>query len=527
MFKKKLILMLSCFVIINVNNDVISEIFKSDLLLTENNVQVEKKPDGSALFLGDEIQFLCPLGAPDLPFHVFRVSVPPRSDYETLNIVMKSLPQYEKVPGSWDIKPVPDLVPLNDHINRKNKTLTSTSADYNPLIYDSDRYYPDKTTGEISIGQLRQYVIVEIPVALFRYHPKQKILEKLISYQAELNISIKDKLPGTFSSFLYEDPYGDQSVKAVVSNYSQLSDYYPQTIQKRNKSISGYIIITTQSIVNHSKQLDSFIELKKQQGFLTEVITESQWGGGKGDSACEKIRNWLKINYLKKTIKYVLLIGNPDPETGDVPMKMLWPRNFSNLKIEDKKAPSDYYYSELTGDWDYDNDNKYGEFKHDFKELQKIKLTPDNIRWNDVIVGRIPYYGNIDDLDIILKKTIDYQLDVNGFWRQNFLVAIKPTSINPDDDNNLGELIINNISSTAWEYYRIYDNSPHYNPEKYPCTLENVTNSIVNSRFGVALWWTHGTKTKANNIADVEQVKKFDNSHPFIVFQCSCNNAYP
>jgi len=64
-------------------------------------------------------------------------------------------------------------------------------------------------------------------------------------------------------------------------------------------------------------------------------------------------------------------------------MKMLYPRN--NEGDEYRESPSDYYYADLTGNWDLDGDGYYGEWDHDFGSGGVDR------NW-DVLVGRVPCY---------------------------------------------------------------------------------------------------------------------------------------
>jgi len=505
------------------NNQLLAETYTIDLSLPETNVNVTKDSDGFALFSGDSIHYLYPEGAPDLPSFVFHVSIPPQSNSDSLEVVIKSPPVYEKIPGLWDIRPVPEFIPFHK-TSFQPKGTANVNPNYktNLSINNTNSVYPEKITHPVTIGKLRQYIIVDIPVALFRYHPQSKILEKLVSYEAEIRVDLfsGSELGSICSLNSLDDFLGEERVKSLVSNYDQISNFYHPGSQKRSVSdaSSQYVIMTTQEIVNLSKQLNSFVELKKQQGFSTEVITESQWGGGTGDTASENIRSWLKGYYLEKNIQYVLLIGNPDPDVGNVPMKMLWPRNNREGFRNDINAPSDFYYSELTGNWDKDKDGKFGEYKDD-----------DSDRFYEVIVGRIPFYGNREHLDGILKKTIAYQKETSGFWRSKMLIAIKPDNQGDPFEYHLGETIRTEILSDNWDFYRIYDE--HYDlvpePEHYPCTKINVSNAIKNNRFGFFIWWSHGSETDATYITDINQVKQFDNAYPFFTFQNSCLNASP
>ena len=113
-------------------------------------------------------------------------------------------------------------------------------------------------------------------------------------------------------------------------------------------------------------------------------------------------------------IKYVLLIGDPAPETGDVPMKMCWPRNHES---EYKESPTDYFYADLTGNWDLDGDLYFGEYNDD-RGIGGVDFDAE------VYVGRIPVYGSdYAILDNILQKLITYETEVGDLsWRKKALL---------------------------------------------------------------------------------------------------------
>jgi hypothetical protein len=92
--------------------------------------------------------------------------------------------------------------------------------------------------------------------------------------------------------------------------------------------VYDYVIITTNAIEAGSTKLASFITHKQSLGHTVLVVTEDDFGGLTGQAPnhkAERIRQWLKNNYVSKGIKYVLLIGDPHPYEsgeGDIPMKM-------------------------------------------------------------------------------------------------------------------------------------------------------------------------------------------------------------
>ena len=97
-------------------------------------------------------------------------------------------------------------------------------------------------------------------------------------------------------------------------------------------------------------------------------------------------------------------------------MKMVWPRKDLSSYRE---APTDYFYADLTGNWDWDGDGYYGEWG-DYTHGGGVDFA------NEVYVGRIPVYGgDYATLDGILQKTIDYETDPNPRgWRKNALLPM-------------------------------------------------------------------------------------------------------
>ena len=135
-----------------------------------------------------------------------------------------------------------------------------------------------------------------------------------------------------------------------------------------NSGTYDYVIITTNDIVENSSELDFFIKMKENNGHSVLVVTQDDFEGLTGQSPndrADKIRKWLKDNYIGLGIEYVLLVGDPNPDNtkdpgdsvGDIPMKMCWPRYFR----VGTGAPTDLYFSDLDSNWDLDGDGYYHE----------------------------------------------------------------------------------------------------------------------------------------------------------------------
>ncbi|NIP25692.1 MAG: hypothetical protein GWN67_15345 [Phycisphaerae bacterium] len=304
----------------------------------------------------------------------------------------------------------------------------------------------------------------------------------------------------------------------MAANFAQAAEAYDKAaaggeegIDSPNPGSTGYVIITTAAIQGASTELSAFVAHKQSRGFNVQVITESTWRVSTGDTDANNIRAWLAGNYVTSDILYVLLIGNPHPGTGDVPMKMC---------ISDH--PTDYFYAELTADWDRDGDGIYGERGGDATAGDEVE------KYFEVYTGRIPYYGNIADTDSILQKIIDYENEADVDWRRNVLLPMVPL----DDSTpayQLGEQIKHNfLEPEAIPSDRIYDKTygvlppPEYlRSEAYPATVWS------RDMYGLVVWMTHGWSGGASGIISRGDVGNLDNSHPAATYQGSCSNSHP
>ena len=253
------------------------------------------------------------------------------------------------------------------------------------------------------------------------------------------------------------------SSKFSPTHQKDVSSFAPETleIQKRfsqNGSLeslvpekmaagqNGYLILTTNVVRDGSKVLKDFIKHKEALGFKVHLATEDQFGltsEGKGRKQADKVRAWLQGQYKELNLLYVLIIDDPHPDKGVIPMAKFTPKRYKvyppeqkkfykkyleykdNPRTEDGKyllwdghAPSDYYYADLDSDWDA-NGNTILADRDDYK-TGKINCVAD------VWVGRLPYmgeeseYGKMADLDILLQRTIDYENDTSDqSWKDN------------------------------------------------------------------------------------------------------------
>ena len=241
-------------------------------------------------------------------------------------------------------------------------------------------------------------------------------------------------------------------------------------------------------------------------------------------------------HYAADGIEFVLLIGNPAPDGNGpaaLPMKQVWPRRGAT---SDQDSVTDYFFADLTGNWDLDGDTYYGEWT-DYALPGGVDLLAE------VTVGRIPYYGDPAALDAILQKTMDYESDPGGEWR---LSALFPMGFQEAgyDGAPLAEQIWDDYLATAgfsrWRQYQ--QGSAACGPDSaYPSEQELRGGTLVRDRwaagrYGLVVWWGHGDESATQvgyqgcwdgTLLDSAQTVVFDSSQRAFVYQNSCLNGYP
>lgn len=291
-------------------------------------------------------------------------------------------------------------------------------------------------------------------------------------------------------------------------------------------SNGGYVIITTTDIVAQSTELAAFTNAKSARGFDVEVVvnTPAGWGGGVGTNAALNIRRWLQTHYLdggEQVVDCVLLIGNPNPTNGAVPMMGCYPFIVQTNGAVDTTSmvPTDFFYADLVGNWDVNSNGYFGDY-YDYC----TNNGPN--RAYAVAVGRIPFYGSLTQLDAILRKTREYENAAvsERAWRRKVLLAC-PDLIDLDyifNGRPLGEAMTDEIVRPAgFRCEQLYSGSLPW------CAVSNTIEVWNGEHPGVVAWFTHGSPTAAADVMDALAVGLLNNERPAFVIQGSCLNGKP
>jgi phosphodiesterase/alkaline phosphatase D-like protein len=490
--------------------------------LPECDVAAQIDADGFCRFTGTGIQRISQTGEPSIPYKAVTVLLPPNAILSTVRARITGY-RWAVTDGEWDLPPVPPLAAGDcENTCAVSPTRKAIINGKNADIYESDALFPLEPVRKVDVQVMRGWKMAQILYAPYAYNPVEGQIFQLSGDAIEITFESEPAQ----SSVASIDFTSASLVQAATVNFAEMSGDYGGF--QVSADTGRYVIITTSAIQAASSSLVDFVASKEARGFTVQVVTEGTWqgdaGGDTGNAAAEHIRSWLQANYIGLNIRYVMLIGNPNPSTGDVPMKMCYPQDADPTYSE---CPTDFYYAELTSNWNTDRDGRYGEFDDDF--------SGNPPRAAEVAVGRIPYYGVITDLDHILSKIIAYETlpETDISWRRNVLLPMKPsdTATPPVTPGyQLGEEIKDGILVPIdWEYHRVYESNYGLSPapETTPCTVANVTNAWNNSDFGAVFWWTHGSSTSASYVMDLPHAATLDDAYPSFTFQCSCSNGTP
>ncbi len=517
---KRTLKMLSGFSIVLLCFSVLQVSAKSSLKMPNQKISVQKK-NGKAVFKDQSLHG--EPGQPNLPRNTLTFLLPAQADMNNISVVMENV-QEKELDGNFEVEAALPPTTAGKAFWPKNRNIEN-GKDVD--VYRRNAFFPANHVIKVTPGKMRQYKVVQVSVAPVRYNPVTGKLKMItggqLSVYTKNDPATKNMRPAANSSQSFI-----KKLQSITVNFDEAASSYGITSSSQ-KSLSPaqapltgetYAIITTSAIVSQSTQLQNFIDSKTSRGFNVQLIDETVWGGGIGDAAADNLRSWLQANYLSRNISYVLLIGNPNPSNGDVPMKMAWPNNNST---EHRECPTDFYFAELTGDWDVDNDGFFGESDDDVEALGG----PD--MFSEISLGRIPFYGIISDLDHILAKIIAYENERSDTfdWRTNTLIPSEPLDPNTPGYHFAEAIIKDILIPQGWGKFRIYEKNYGVNPEMTPCSEASTYLCWVKGTYGTVNWSTHGGPESAADIMTSNIALKLNDNYPSIVFQGSCDNAFP
>jgi hypothetical protein len=280
-------------------------------------------------------------------------------------------------------------------------------------------------------------------------------------------------------------------------NYSALNAmWYDQKIEM-------LIIVNDSSYVNAASPL---MEWKNEKGVKT--IIAYNYSDYEGRDKAEKIRNMIKDYYEKENITWVLLAGDAEEEL--IPIREVYNPDVVVVGGEseysswdDYYKPTDFYYADMTGSWDDNNNSIWGESAEYNGDVDEISWTPE------VYVGRLPA-SNPFELSVMINKTLKYETEPYiGDWMNKMLLAGGISTYSPpEDEARLTEHIWENFVIDEMNFTHLTKTTSSFTPT-IP-TSPNLLGSLNSTSFRAEFNSGYSTVIIAGH-ADPTQIT--DDSH--------------
>lgn len=496
-------------------------------------------------------------GDPSLPAVLSYIALPPGVPLDSVKLTVGPFEQIE-LPGIYQIEPVEPYWQARDEVPVEldwGPNEASIVEGKNALVYDAGEYFPSDPVQLETVSQMRKWRFAELRFWPVSYNPASGRLR----LTSKITVTLHYQMPSSKRATSAElaDTLMDDQAADMLANYDVAQEWYSGVAEYRSGAPQpGYAIVTTNQIAEASEELDDFIAHKESLGFNVQLVTENQYGTSALEERPHRVRQWLQANYLADNLNYVLLIGNPDPYAqphpefegvtdeivGDMPM-LLADEWYGDIKDPiERGVPTDVYFADLTGNWDYDGDGVYG-------------AADDHVAggvdyWAEVYVGRIPVYrdqpgeGPWDDtLDKILRKTIDYETSEDVAWRQS---ALLPMSFlrTSSDGAEVGEYMKGDyLDALGFNTYRMYWHGNACN--SVYSSEEDLEDGVVrehwmNNPYGLVTFFGHGWYSNislgfndcdpgidSKTMIHYTDAPYLDDSRPAMTFHASCRTGWP
>jgi hypothetical protein len=351
-----------------------------------------------------DFHFTLPPGAPELPVKYLHFIIPPDKEVEFINYLNRA--SFQNL-GSYYLYPSQPNVPICS---------TPHWVPPDTLIYNSDSLYPGKITEVVSNGVFDGARIVTVAIYPLQYRPLTHRLfiltDILFDFQFRSIPLPRMALQRTFSGQKVYDDF----IRATVYNDEDIPIYYRKPIiipdggfkPVDQGGIAPFTIITSLELFEYFLPLREWL---REKGWYT-TITTTDWiyNHYPGRDNAEQIRNFLTSSDQISCLVWVLLGG----DDGVIPVRYGCYRDNPYSQWSSDVIPSDLYFSDLSGDWNVDNDEWWGEPFDDavdvFPEVFVGRVTVKTGREIEIWTEKILHYEKYasDDLNYLTRAFWGY-----------------------------------------------------------------------------------------------------------------------
>ncbi len=338
-------------------------------------------------------------GEPKLPVYESKILLPQDTKIHEIKI---GYTEKINLGNDFNIEPSGQPVPIS-------KLNTSRPPEPNPDIYNSNNIYPSELYEKVGVYSFRGYNILVLNLHPIQYIPSTGELY----YYKELVLTIELENNNQSNPLLRNIADDINQLIKKIDNSNDILSYINKPIELIRNNYD-LLILTSNELKDNFQPLKDIHDLR---GIKTEIKTLKDISILPKLVTTEDIRDFIREEYLKNGIEYVLIGGDVDI----IPAKKLWVETFNGG--DSTWMTSDLYYSCLDGEYNHDNDNKWGE-PTDGDNGEDVDLIAD------VFVGRA-CVSNSEEADIFVTKTIRY-METGGYTNGKSLLVGEKLSSKPE-----------------------------------------------------------------------------------------------
>jgi len=410
-----------------------------------------------------------------------------------------------------------NTIPVNHGVEISQKPVISGYSHENePALisqYTSSQF-PDCHATIVQDGYRNGDIhMLHVAVYPFSYDAANKRLTFVESIEVTISedsgIPVRSSLATTYTSPLRPLQKLDNSSLAKTLSESGQPRFTP-TVGNGLPSYE-YTVITSRKL---APAFDRIIGLKKQKGLdagvvcIEDILADAAFSKGDTISGINdnagKLRSYLTAcRQSRDGDMFVLLGGN----NKIIPVRNAYEENWHYINIDTlnrknyyfphpygDSIPTDLYYADINGNWDYNNNGKYAEFE----EKHALDFNPD------IYVGRI-CCKNQQEISNYTSKLIKYELNPgNG----DFSYLKKQLSTQADHMQLSNQAnISSDLIKEIFEYAKIVEELPDAAiREPISPTGTQIIDEINNTKYGFINFHAHGgamsLTTKSKRVHD-------------------------
>jgi len=360
------------------------------------------------------------LNEPRLPVKSVKVLIPYGRELDFVNVVAK---EKSLVGSGYNVELGHNIIPFESNV-----ALQDSKEKY-------DSVFPEKMYSVVDTYIFRGYTVLFVNLYPVQYTGDTG--EVAYYKHITLEVKTKESTSNTLTRGLQKDK---DIVTTLVDNPLCIASYNDDPISISRDTVE-YAIITNEELEgttgNHTFQ--ELVQSKIDKGMSADIFTvedivnnpeysvNGTWGDNNPDNPFynsiivgnvelyndtqAKIRNFIRYAYTKLGTEYVLLGGDADGHPdGDniVPLRGLYACEeglpLGTLGFEEDDIPSDVYYACLDGNYNYDNDARWGEnaTQNDIADIEEADLLAE------VYVGRA-CVDDDNEVSNFVMKTLAYE----------------------------------------------------------------------------------------------------------------------